>query len=102
MAFLVVYVTHPDEETARQIANQILHERLVACVNLHAIHSQYWWQDKIEEAGEWVTLFKTRMLMAEKLEKRLLELHPYEVPCIVRWEVTANADYEEWIIRETE
>jgi len=28
-------------------------------------------------------------------------IHPYEVPCIVKWEVEANVSYEKWIVDST-
>jgi len=97
---MLVYVTHPDEETACALADKIVRERLAACANIHAMQSNYWWLGNLENSNEWVTLFKTNKDAMPQLEKRLLELHPYEVPCIMRWEVQANTSYDDWIHQE--
>jgi periplasmic divalent cation tolerance protein len=50
---LLACSTFPDLETARRIADQLVAENLVACVNLiPAIESIYRWEGKIERAAE--------------------------------------------------
>jgi periplasmic divalent cation tolerance protein len=44
---------------------------------------------------------KTRLDLEAKLEAAVQKIHPYEVPCILRFEVRANEAYEDWIISET-
>lgn len=100
MPFLLVYVTHPNEASAREMADQIVRGRLAACANIFPMHSEYWWLGKVETSDEWVTLFKTTQDGMEPLEARIIKLHSYEVPCIVRWEVKANTSYEDWIRAE--
>lgn len=101
MAFLVFYLTHPDEATARRVAAHLVQERLAACSNVFPITSAFWWQDAVQHEGEWVSIVKTRLDLEEKLEAEIRKMHPYEVPCIMRWEARANADYEAWIVAET-
>ena len=49
-----------DEEAARVVVRQLLEERLIACGTLvPGARSLYWWQGKIEESGEVLTLLKT-------------------------------------------
>ncbi|MCW5923946.1 MAG: divalent-cation tolerance protein CutA [Saprospiraceae bacterium] len=101
MAFLVFYITHPDEATARRVAAHLVQERLAACSNAFPITSVFWWQGAVQHEGEWVSIVKTRLDLEEKLEAEIRKMHPYEVPCIMRWEARANADYEAWIVAET-
>lgn len=101
MAFLLCYITHPDEATARRISEHLLNERLVACANIFPITSAYWWQGAIQHENEWVSVVKTRLDLEKKLEAAVQKIHPYEVPCILRFEVRANEGYEDWIAAET-
>ncbi len=101
MAFLLCYITHPDEATARHISEHLLNERLVACANIFPITGAYWWQGVIQHENEWVSVVKTRLDLEAKLEAAVQKVHPYEVPCILRFEVRANEAYEDWIVAET-
>ncbi len=97
MAFLVFYITNPDEETARSIANNLVAKRLAACANIFPINSIYRWEGNIQDESEWVILAKTRSELERVLEAEVQAWHPYDVPCILRYEVRANAGYEQWI-----
>lgn len=101
MPFILVYVTHPNQETAEKIASILLEKRLVACANFFPITSAYWWQGKIDTTEEVVTLLKTRKENWQVLQEEVRKLHPYETPCIMKMETSANEDYEKWIYSET-
>ena len=101
MPFLVFYTTYPDETSAREIAQQLLLQRLVACANFFPIGSAYWWDGAIQQEHEWVAVLKTSLALEPALEAEILRLHPYETPCIVRFEVRANAAYEAWVLAST-
>lgn len=102
MAFLIFHVTHPDEATARRIAEQVVRQRLAACANIFQIHSTYWWNGALQDEGEWVSLLKTSPERESALEAEIRKIHPYEVPCILRHEVRANEAYERWVREETQ
>lgn len=101
MAFLLVYITHPDENTARQIADQLVEKRLAACANIFPVSSAFWWDEHIQHEQEWVSLIKTRLSLEARIEAEVAKMHPYEVPCIMRFAVNANAAYEQWIGEST-
>lgn len=101
MAFLVFYTTYPDEITARSITAQLLNQRLIACANIFPIQSAYWWEGAVQQEGEWVAVLKTRLSLEQAVEAALLEIHPYETPCIMRFETRANAAYAQWIEEST-
>jgi periplasmic divalent cation tolerance protein len=102
MSFLVFYITHPDEATAKKVTDRLLEQRLVACANIFPITSAYWWERELQREEEWVTLVKTRPELEDRVVEAVEAMHPYEVPCIMRFEVRANAAYEAWIRAETE
>lgn len=97
MAFLIFYVTYPDEATARSISESLVKQRFAACANVFPIQSMYWWEGAIQQEGEWVSILKTSRTLEAELEKAIEALHPYKVPCIMRLEARANEAYEQWI-----
>lgn len=101
MPFLVFYVSHPDETTALRVSNHLLEQRLIACANVFAIGSAYWWEGALHREGEWVSVLKTRSELEDTVEAAIQAVHPYETPCIMRMEMRANKAYEDWIEAET-
>ena len=96
------YLTYPDEATAQRIGEALLQERLVACVNTFPIKSAYWWEGQIAQDNEWVSVVKTRLEYETLVSSFVTERHPYQTPCILRFEVRANEAYFQWILASTE
>lgn len=100
---LLVIVTFPDLEKARQIGTLLVEKQLAACVNLlPGLESIYRWQGAIEQAVEVLALFKTSRAAFPLFEQALAEVHPYEVPEILalRPEEVA-AGYAAWVQEST-
>jgi periplasmic divalent cation tolerance protein len=74
---------------------------LIACANFLQIESSYWWKGKIEDSREVVSIVKTKKGNWGKLKSEIEKIHPYEIPCMMKFEVEANKDYEEWVKSET-
>jgi periplasmic divalent cation tolerance protein len=98
-SFAVVLVTAPDLKTARALAQAVLQERLAACVNLvPKIESHYWWQGKLERAGETLMVLKTTRAKLAALERRLLARHPYDTAEVLVLPLRAgSARYLDWL-----
>jgi len=98
-----VFTTVEKREDADRIASTVLNSRLAACAQiLGPIHSTYWWKGKVEEAGEWLLMMKTRQDLFAALEKEIRTVHPYEVPEIIALPIVAGSvPYLEWIQAET-
>jgi periplasmic divalent cation tolerance protein len=98
-----VLVTAPNVKVARHLARAALRMRLVACVNLiPRTESHYWWRGKMEKGAEVLMILKTRAFHLAKLEKLLLEKHPYDTPEFVALELSGgNERYLDWLERET-
>ena len=100
---IMVYTTVGDEETARKIARALVDEQLVACVNFFPIQSVYRWEGEREEAAELALVMKSRAALYGRLEQRLRALHPYDLPAIVAYEISAGLpEYLAWIDTSTE
>ena len=97
MSIISVYVTHASELEAKKVANYLLEKKLIACANYFPIQSSYWWQDSVQNEKEFVSLLKTKSTHWNKLSAEIEKIHPYDTPCIIKFEVTANQGYEDWI-----
>ncbi len=103
MKYAVVFVTAANKKEARKIADGVVKEHLVACVNIvEKIESIYWWQGKIEKSTEMLLIMKTKISLSEKLIKKVKSLHSYTVPEIIFLPIIdGNSDYLKWIEDET-
>lgn len=99
----IIYSTIDDIKTARRIANTLVEEQLVACVNIiPGLESFYRWKGKIEIEQENLILAKTVDENVEKTIERLRAIHPYEVPDIIVLPITNGLeDYLTYIKNET-
>jgi periplasmic divalent cation tolerance protein len=93
-----VYTTLPDLESARRIGQQLVAERFAACASFFEVESVYRWKGQIESTPECGLVLKTSAARRPELERRLRELHPYELPAIVAYAIAAGLpDYLRWI-----
>ena len=102
MVFILIYVTHKNLEEAKKVGNELLKEKLIACANYYPIKSSYWWQGKIENSEEYVSLLKTKKENWYAVKEKIKKIHPYKVPCIMKMDVEANEDYDSWVKEETQ
>jgi len=102
-SFLLVLSTVPNAKVGRKIAKSLVEEKLAACVNLSApLESIYVWKGKRCSEKEHLLLIKTRAALYKMLEKRLRELHPYEVPEIIALPIArGSGDYLAWLHTQT-
>ncbi len=96
---VVVLVTCPTRAVARRLANQLVKDRLAACVNvLPGIDSTFWWQGKIDRCREVLLLIKTTAGRFPQLSRAVTELHPYEVPEVIALPLAAgHRPYLAWV-----
>jgi periplasmic divalent cation tolerance protein len=100
--FIQVTTTTEKREDAERIARTLVESRLAACVQIVGpITSIYRWKGKIETAGEWLCLIKSREENYGAVEQAVRSLHPYETPEIIAVPVTAGSrDYLDWLRTE--
>ena len=101
--YIAVLVTAPNEEEAAGIAKALVEERLAACANIvPGVRSIYRWEGKVQDDPEVLMVIKTRRELFDKLEKRVRELHPYEVPEVIALDITKGSEpYLGWISQST-
>lgn len=98
--YVVVFVTVPNREIGELLANSLLEQKLVACVNfISPIASYFSWQGTIERDEEVLLILKSRAdLFESHLIPAVKSVHPYEVPEIIALPIwKGSADYLNWI-----
>jgi periplasmic divalent cation tolerance protein len=99
----LIFSTVSSEEQAASIAQTLISERLAACVNIIGpIRSIYRWQDAVEDDREFLLAIKTRATLYVKVEKRIRELHTYEVPEVISASIDRGSPpYVKWLLEST-
>lgn len=102
-AVVAVYLTFPDEGTARNVSHALVERRLAACVNvLPAGSSVYRWHGDVVTESELVAWAKTTNEKLPALVEAVKQLHPYDVPAVVAYPAVGGlAGYLEWVEAET-
>ena len=97
-------ITAGSEEEAARIGRTLVEERLAACANMVPRHPVDLprGKGKIRDEREFLIIVKTRTSLFEELERRVRELHSYEVPEIISFPVARGLPhYLEWVNAET-
>ena len=82
----LLWCPFPDGDSAADVAQVLLYERLIACANiLPGMRSLYVWKGDHGDEIEVGVLFKTDRTRLAALTARLAELHPYDEPAILGW-----------------
>ncbi len=99
---VIIISTYPNKKSISKIANDLVKNKIVACVNISKISSIYSWKNKVENTSEYLAIFKTITKNKTVLKKKIKETHPYDVPEIMEIDVTSiNKLYLNWLIEST-
>ena len=104
MAAIVVVTTVGTEEQANLIGRELIARRQAACVNLMpGIRSIYRWKGKICSDGEFLLIVKTMREEYEAVSATIRELHSYELPEILAFDVAlGDPAFLEWLEASTD
>jgi len=104
MEFRMIYITTKNKEEARTIGQELVKNRLAACVNIiETMSSIYWWQGQIQDDQEAILIAKTTEEKAPALIDKVISLHSYEVPCVLALPIlSGNQEFLSWIEKETQ
>ncbi len=94
----ITLITTPTQ-MAEQIATTLVEENLATCVSImEKVKSIYRWQGQMEKTEEALLLAKGMTEKTEALIARVREIHPYEIPEVICFPITAgNQDYLDWL-----
>ena len=90
------------KKSITKIANEFVKNKTVACVNISKISSIYSWNGKVQNASEYLVIFKTTTKNKKLVKKKIKETHPYDVPEIAEINIASiNKSYLNWLIEST-
>lgn len=99
---IIILSTYPNKKSITKIANELVQNKIAACVNITKISSIYSWQGKIENVSEYLALFKTTQKNKKSLKEKIKASHPYDIPEIAEINITSiNTSYLKWLIEST-
>ena len=99
MSAILVVTTVGDEEQGNLIARELLIRRHAACVNmLTGVKSLYRWKGKICRDSEYLLIIKTLESEYDAVASTILELHSYELPEILAFNISkGEPNFLDWI-----
>jgi periplasmic divalent cation tolerance protein len=102
--YIQIVTTVGNRESAASMARRLVEERLAACVQIAGpVKSVYRWKGNVETAEEWQCIIKTDQKLYEAVEKRIGDMHPYELPEIIALPIKqGSVEYLGWIGGQTD
>lgn len=98
---VLVITSVGSREEADRIAAALVGERLAACVQILPATSVYRWQGAVEQAEELVLHIKTVAARVSEVERRIVDMHSYDLPEVIVVPISGGSDmYLGWIAME--
>jgi periplasmic divalent cation tolerance protein len=81
----------------------LVNEKLAACINIiPEVQSVFRWKNKVDNTPENILIIKTTLNLYDILEKRIKQLHPYELPEIIAVPIEKGlTEYLNWVSENT-
>jgi len=99
--FVELVLTCGSWQEAQKIADHLLENRLVACVEFMEIKSKYWWEGKLDEAQEIKLIMETVADNFAKVEAAVSKLHSYDTFVLQQIPITKlSQDAAKWLAGE--
>ena len=93
----LVITTEADKKNASKLADLLLREKLIPCVTFKNVESHFWWEGNINQSEEVQLMIKCKKENVNKVCNKIAEYHSYEIPEIIYFRVSANANYHNWV-----
>ena len=95
----LIYITCSSKTEAKNIAKTLVQEKLIACANIiDNVTSIYEYNNKLCEEDEVLIVAKTISGYFQKVKNRIIEMHSYDIPCIVEINITNAANkFTDWV-----
>ena len=101
--FVELVLTCGSWQEAQKIADHLLENHLVACVEFMEIKSKYWWEGKLDEAKEIKLVMETVADNFAKVEAAVGKLHSYETFVLQMLPIAKlSKDAAKWLSKEVE
>ena len=98
-----IVITDADAERLVALTRTLVEERLVACgQHIAPVRSVFRWDGAVHDEVEARVALHTRRSLVEAVVARVVELHEYDVPCVLAVPlVGGHPGYLRWIAQET-
>ena len=93
----LIITTEKDKKNASKLADLLMRDKLIPCVNFKNIESLYWWEGEINRSKEVQLMIKCKEENIDKVCNKICNFHSYEVPEIIYFRVSANKNYHYWV-----
>ena len=98
---IIVTVSYPDHDIAREQAKRLIEKKLIACAQLTPVESLYLWKDKLENSKEVIMQAKTIQAKWQGILENVKASHPYELPEIIAIPIIEiDKSYLLWMLSE--
>ena len=99
MEYYIFFVTVPNIEEGKKIANILVESKLAACVNIiQNVISIYRWKGNIERENEMLLIIKTTENKCDLIIQKVKEIHSYSNPECVAFKIEKGSKiYLDWI-----
>lgn len=96
---MIAFVTCGSREEATRIAEALVENHLVACVNVvPGVESCYRWKGQTEWSSEFLLILKTTGDAIGSAHEKVMELHSYDMPEFVAFTIDEGSrPYLQWI-----
>lgn len=101
--YVVVYVTAKDLAEGQKIADYLVEQKLVACVNIvKDVQSVFAWEGKVDRSSEVLLVMKSRKALMPRIIRAVKMVHSYQLPEIIAIPIVGGSrEYLNWITRST-
>ncbi|HVN64809.1 MAG TPA: divalent-cation tolerance protein CutA [Candidatus Binataceae bacterium] len=100
---IAILTTVGRQRQAASIARTLVDEQMAACVNIVGpVRSVYRWQGAVHDDREFLLVIKTRADRYPVVERRIREIHPYELPELIAIGVNRGSKpYLDWLVESS-
>jgi periplasmic divalent cation tolerance protein len=100
--YIIVFVTFPNAEEAKDLVIKLLKARLIACANISSqMESFFLWNGQINSETEVLVYMKTKKKTFNELADWIKTHHSYDVPEIIALPILMGSrEYFKWIEEE--
>ena len=99
MDYAFILTTVSTEEEGHLIANELVKNKLAACVNIvPKVHSVYVWENAIQNETEVLLIIKTTKAREKDIYQTVQSLHSYDTPELITLPIDNGSDtYLHWL-----
>jgi periplasmic divalent cation tolerance protein len=103
-SYVMVIIATSNQEEAEKIGKTLVEEKLAASANIiPSIKSFFFWKGEFHNISESIILLNTRSVLFAEIQKRVRELHSYELPEVIAIPIlVGSSDFLAWIKENTQ